>query len=332
MIPADATVTCSDSSYIFMGWAESKDASACDALKRTDLAAKNVTLSSDKKYYAVWLKSDFWLSSVHADYTEQSQFTSDTYYRTSVDIISDIKILRAGSSNASYDDTLRRWNGYYTNDVRLYAAWSGADATKNLDKLVEFRILQVGEHDGDGSVVTFMATHSLPTAKRMGTRWYNDGGWGSSSLRGEMTSYVQAGLPSGLANAAKEVRKVATSGSYGYWVEGSTTPSKFWLPSYSEIFGETSTWITSSGYYNAEGTQYAWCKTNVTNATSSNTSLQNDYKTRAGDAPAGADGSRWWLRSPCVTSCEYFGDVDNDGYPNHDYANKSRGVVPCFAF
>ena len=337
LIPADVTVTCSDATWQFAGWAENPAFLPSEASKNADLAAQAVALTGQKTYYAIWkdtATSEFWISSTNTTGTQVSDFTNDTNYRTGREVLNDVDILNAGSTNASYSIVFERWNGYYDNDVKLYATWSGSDATNNLDKLVEFRILQVGEHDGDESVVTFMATHSLPTAKAMNSESTNAGGWGSSAMLGEMTSYVQAGLPSGLASAAKEVSKVATSGNYtNGWVEGTTVASKFWLPSYSEIFGETSTLITSSGYFKAEGTQYAWCKSNVTNPTGSNSSLININKTRSGgNTPADAFVSFWWLRSPLVDSSNSFGIVRYDGSQDFDDARASRGVAPCFAF
>ena len=346
------TPTCSDGAYTFAGWAKTPGAANTEntdsnpgVIARSSTAMAGKTVTNGETYYAIWkdnntaLNTGFWMSDAEATATKtaESGYTSDGHYMSSKQILADVAVMNAGSSDSQYARVIEKWNEYYDKDIRLYSTWSGSDATAGtLNALVDFRILQVGEHDSDGSVVTFVATHSLPTAKIMNSSYTNAGGWGSSDMLENMTSYVQASLPSSLGDAALSVNKVATSGSYGYWVEGTTTPSKFWLPSYSEIFGETSRYITTEDFYKAEGTQYAWCKTNVTNATSSNTSLQNIDKTRAGGTPAGATGadrgSCWWLRSPSVFGSLDFCRVNSIGYGYNLGAEYSKGVVPAFCF
>lgn len=166
-------------------------------------------------------------------------------------------------------------------DNRLYTIWNYDEVVTYANRFVEFRIIQVGAHDNDSSNVTFMATHSLPTAQLMnqGTatdpQGTNAGGWEKSYMRTTVfgdEGYVQTGL-SGLKDAAVTISKKATSGSSGNWTEGSTTQDKFWLLSFSELAGENTTPITSNGYYKNEGSQYTWCKNNVTAPASKNANL-----------------------------------------------------------
>ena len=233
------------------------------------------------------------------------------------------------------------WTNLYNggNDaLHLYTYWNGteADPVKFANRFVEFRILQVGEHDSDGSVVTFMATHSLPTAKSANHSATNSGGWASSAMRNSVfgeSGYVQTGL-SGLKNTAKVITKVATSGSYeDGWVKGSTTQDKFWLMSYSELFGENSWTIDDSNQrFKVEGTQYDWCKANVTNPTGLNSAIADMDKTRAGGNTAWADDPGCWLRSPLVYNFTAFGGVSSGGGPSGKRAILSYAVVPAFAF
>ena len=72
-------------------------------------------------------------------------------------------------------------------EVRLYTKWYGdtkdpSGEAQDANKWVEMRVIQVGEHDGDGSAVTFMPTHSLPTAKSINGAVTNEGGWENSVM------------------------------------------------------------------------------------------------------------------------------------------------------
>ncbi len=99
----------------------------------------------------------------------------------------------------------------------LYTAWkSSEDVTgnKTANEFVEFRIIHVEEHDEDGSAVTFMACHALPTDKAMNNTSTNLGGWGSSNMKNTvMTDYVAKGL-SGLTPAAIKPTKEVTTGYF----------------------------------------------------------------------------------------------------------------------
>lgn len=219
-------------------------------------------------------------------------------------------------------------DGTTNQQVRLYTKWNSSDAGTGKDQWVEFRIIQVGEHDGDGSAVTFMATHSLPTAKQMNSNNLNAGGWGSSTMRTDVfANYVTNGL-SDLSSAAITVTKKAVAGQYGSWDASGTTTDKFWLLSYSELYGEAG--YVTEGWFKSEGTQYDWCKANVTNPKDNNGSIDSMNLKRSGIQPSGVDDEIWWLRSPNITLNNSFGRVYSRGNPNSSYPNCSYGVVPAF--
>lgn len=208
------------------------------------------------------------------------------------------------------------------------------------NQYVEFRIIQVGEHDGDGSAVIFMATHSLPKAQQMRQIKTNEDGWEKSYMRNTVFDegdYVQTGL-SGLKDAAKTINKVATTGSYdaaNYKWEGDTTTTEdqFWLLSYSELAGKNTTPISSWYYFKNEGTQYDWCIANLS-PTNPNKAIKDIDKTRAGYNPEGytSASSGWWLRSPRTDFSDSFGSVSTEGLLyNVTYADDCLGVVPAFA-
>ena len=236
------------------------------------------------------------------------------------------------------------WTPLYESDAHLYTYWNGTEADPVIfaNRFVEFRIIQVGEHDGDGSAVTFMATHSLPTAQIVNSEFTNAGSWESSEMRNKVfagSGYVQTGI-SGLKDAAKAIKKVTTSGSCNEWVESSTTTDSFWILSNTEIFGnktDDGNTLVPTWFYE-EGTQYKWFAQNNVNAKSgqstTNDALKNMNKTRDGSTnPAciGVDSSDWVLRSPLIYSSTHFGIVQTNGEPANNKANIPYGVVLAFA-
>ena len=257
------------------------------------------------------------------------------------------------SSGEDYDAVKTKYEGYMnadgelTGETHLYTKWYGDDVTDETskNKYVEFRIIQVGEHDNDGSAVTFMATHSLPTAKAMNMKVdgsaTNSGGWTGSEMYNTVFAsggYVQTGL-SDLVNSGnvKAVTKKSTAGSYDTskidngWEEATTNDS-FWLLSFSEIADEDTYPILWGGFKN-EGSQYAWFAKKEINPTGSNDAIENMDETRSGNSPAGASAKLWWERSPLVSGSGSFGLVDSDGDPSYsDPANYTLGVVPAFSF
>ena len=239
------------------------------------------------------------------------------------------------SEGKTADEVKTFYNSYSSNDVyHLYTKWNGSDGTGD-NAYVEFRIIQVGEHDSDGSAMTLMATHSLPTAKRMNATATNAGGWtGSEMYKTTIDSYVAAGLKD-LSPMA--VAKKSTAGSYGSWSD-TTTSDRFWLLSYTELCG------TSNSYYmkkflKAEGTQYTWCTNNVSGL-SGNDSIKDTPYTRSGTKPAevhepGSNIAYGWLRSPCIfaESTNRFALMNSTGWGTINLsAEFPLGVVPAFAF
>ena len=189
--------------------------------------------------------------------------------------------------------------------------------------------MQVGEHDNDGSAVTFMVVYSLPTAKAMNTTNTNEGGWGSSAMCGYMSSYVAAGLSDTFKSAPKTVTKKAYSGSYDDgWDASGTTQDKIWLMSYSELTG-----ITQSSDTLIEGSQYSWFSGKVTNPTGSNSAIKGLCWSRNRSAPQSIEFPYMWLRSPSLLSSNYFRDVFSNGNPGSGTANESyRPFGVCVAF
>ncbi len=268
----------------------------------------------------------YWLAAPSLENPEEA-----TDFVSQATIDSEISKISSDSSIAN------KWRGYMLNEsYHLYTRWNGYDGGTGKNQWVEFRIIGVGEHDSDDSNVTFMATHSLPTAQQMNNDISNEGSWSSSYMRNTiMNSYIKTGL-NDLTAAVKNVDKVTTSGSYGSWTEGSTTQDQFWLLSNTEIFGTGNKNALVSDEFKAEGTQYTWFSNKGVNAKSGfsteNSAISNIYKTRAGSYADGANGTEmWWLRSPSVNNSGYFGCIYNNGRPGAYNASSTCAVVPAFA-
>ena len=281
----------------------------------------------------------YWLNTAKAENPEEN------ILKTQDQIDEDMKVLHgtlektsegkdktAVTAEYTYYMNGKNANGEYQ-EVRLYTKWNGSDAGDGANRWVEFRIIQVGEHDNDGSAVTFMATHSLPTAQQMNITYTSAGGWTGSEMykavfgNGSNTEgYVATGL-SGLKDAVKTITKKSTAGSYDTSFTDTTSSDAFWLISYSELAGEDKV-----SWFKNEGTQYDWCKDNVTNPTYYNPAIAGIDKTRAGSCPESSYYSWWWLRSPDVDSSDGFGCVNTHGHlHNHARADDYLGVAPALA-
>ena len=257
------------------------------------------------------------------------------------DIDEDLAVLHGTktttSSGEDKDAVTTRWKGYMNGDTRLYANWKGSDAGTGANRWVEFRILQVGEHDGDGSAVTFMVTHGLTEALAMNTASTNDAGGCGSTLRQTFKTaggYIKTGLSelvsSGHVKAVNKEGAINNSGT----ITTTTTSDEFWIPSYSELYGKDVGYI-SDGTLENEGTQYAWCQTNVTNPTGTNASLKGNFTRRDGTDPSSFTTYYTWLRTPYYETEDCFVALDPDsGSPDaEDYnsADREYGVPLCFA-
>ena len=319
----------------FAGWYLNEDFSYADFNFREPVF-------EGMKYYAKWIDNKdiagVWLQEPKAETPSSSSEDSVS----SSQIKSDINVLRAGAGNASYATTKSKWEGYMAGETEkhLYTTWHAEDAGDGANQWAEFRIMQVGAHDSDGSTVTFMATHSLPTAKKMNEDPESTTAWSDSDMHKTMNgdgSYVMAGLKD-LVSSVTPVKKMQATYDSGTsaWSEASLTTDgdTFWLMSYSELFSETSGLIGTT--FKAEGSQYAWCKTNVGNPTDPTVAceaLAGIAKTRANASPTGISGTQWWERSPDVTSTNNYGNVMSAGGQGASkLSSLGFGVVPCFCF
>ena len=354
------------SDYFFCGWAPKSDAKygTMPARLEDESITRNVT------YYAIWkTPSGYWLGSANADedYDGEAYFAkNDPNYRTDAEIADDMKILH-NANDSSYETIKAKWDIFYdngdaasdgvNNKVRLYATYEGGETEGSrdtsstdydqgepsvLNKYVEFRILEVSgatghknsETETDGSAVTFLATHALPTAYQMKAENVNEGGWGASDLFDNLNSGTIYGkFASDFKGAVLAVPKKYNKGNGASATsETGEKSSQFWIPSYAELVNPDATDFSENLPKN-EGTQYAWCAANVKNASSNNDCLA--YKTRAGKYPGRciSNNCHWYLRSPTVSDIRCYAFSDYVGTPdNFGSSVYARGVTPAFCF
>lgn len=200
-------------------------------------------------------------------------------------------------------------------------------------------ILHDDKADGSGrkAGLTFMAWNALPKAYAMNDSLTNEGGWRDSLLRnqmnnGEIWNQFSTDFQNNVTPVLKQTNNMAYGSSYGS--SASATADKVWLVSYRELVSTMyDGWKTYEGFQagSQEGSQYEYFQGKVTNNYSGNGILSGIYKTVSGSAPLGANGNRWWGRSPYLDSD--FLLVSRDGVVNYpDRAGYLCSVVPAFSF
>ena len=268
----------------------------------------STTTESEVHLYAYWVDEsvgDYWMAAA------QSASPDTTILKTQAQV----DALRSNPSASASE-----WTTLMQDNARLYTIWQEDVALPYANRYVEFRIIQVGEHDNDGSAISFMAAHALPAAQQMNPTSTSVGGWtGSQLYKAIMPGYVATGLR-GISPKAV-AKKSTTSTTAEDWVE-TTTSETFWLLSYSELTGSTTPYLRS------EGTQYAWFADLGIKPNSSNPALAGLPKPRNGGTPTSA-----WFRSPDVQHGQAFGTIDNGGYPSSTQpASRYYAIVPAFCF
>ena len=156
--------------------------------------------------------------------------------------------------------------------------------------------------DSGKAGITFGMKNLLAGTYNMNPTPSNSGGWNSSAMRSRMTNTFLTQLPSDLQSAIKTVNKLATSGSQSTTIQESE--DKLFLFSEREIDG--------AGL--SEGTQYTyWVGKGA-----------SDRKLKLSNG-AGST-SYWWLRSPNISSNNYFRCFDSSGDIGYDSASGTDGV------
>lgn len=335
--------------YQFAGWYTDKDCKQAFGF--------DTPITSDMTLYAKWSPKGYWLGDACADDPESS------VTKTMSQIDADVAAIKNGD-----ETVIAEYNGYLENDsMHLYTRWNGStvDASgqaQEANKYVEFRILQVGDHDNEGCGITFQAAHVLTSCYVMndklaeGTEYTDDdgekstnystntGGWAESKLRAEMQEggSIYKSFDVAFTNKILSVSKKSSKGDGS--TEQTSSQNKFWLPCFSEVTG-----VAIRDQICGEGSQYAFYKAQgVTYAPreqredgSSKPAAGYDclkLQTRAYNNASGVEDKMcWWLRSPMLTTGAWSGSFSEvhskEGTTAHGTTSDSRlGVSPAFCF
>ena len=308
----------------------------CSANKKWNFATD--TISYDTTLYANWVPNSttenaYWLAPAMKTTTANtedkanqtnSNYTSPTtnIKKTATEIQADVKKINAGDAT-----TIAEYKKYMTqDDYHLYTKYSDANSQGDEDNYAEFRIIEVGNHDGK-EALTFQATHLLPSASRQIPSYSIVPVWGNTELCAKMNSGdIFVSFSSAFTNDIMYVNKASAKTQSNTAI---STSCRFWLASFAELSG---------AYKDTEGSQYDYYKTIGIQFDAMNPALA--LTTRQGNACSGSsyNDARWWTRSSVLPGNESnttFMAVRPDcnlDASRHYFANNSAGIVPCFAF
>jgi uncharacterized repeat protein (TIGR02543 family) len=310
-------------STTFVGWVESATMNTFDF--------ENTSVASDITLYGVW-ESTYWLApaseittgntksyevydSVNADANVANPEFKDERIDVvayEADIKSDIAVLRAGESDPSYAAVRQKYLDYMNSDsVHLYTR-----VANNGDRndFLEFRIVEVGQHDGDGTSLTFQTIHCLTTYMGINDTNTIEGGWAKSNMRTNLQNLSELSV---FADDAKAIEKTSLSRA-----GAEKSSQKFWIMSNSEFEGALRGEAT-------EGSQYSfWASRNITLST--NAALKKLMYER--DREASNNSLGMWTRTlnPTIDSWMFFWDGKCDS-SRQMYTTWENSVVACFA-
>ena len=214
--------------YTFLGWYNRPEGG-----QRIDL--KKVVFTGHTSLYAHWFKNDQLVFLAPKD-TDPTKVISG---EGEIDLIGigDVKVVATTLSTEGNNPDSDVYNA--TNDAwHLFAKISGDGS--NANDWLESRIIHTGQHDGDGSGLTFQAVHALTSQYMWDSKWsfgQSAPNWENCTLRSTMNNSIFNSLPSGLQNAILPVtKKYNTKGaSRPNGGSSASVTDKLWLISTTEL-------------------------------------------------------------------------------------------------
>jgi hypothetical protein len=200
---------------------------------------------------------------------------------------------------------LSKCRTFIAKNASACAAFVGTSVSVTLTTYAAHNFIVVGvgqdTYASGGNVALSFQSEKIITTQAMNSSNDTTGGWGSSAMRTFLSGTLLGCFPSEVKNLISDVtKKYCSSTTYS---SVSSCTDKLFIPSHSEIFGETT--------YGAEGDQYTWYK---------NGNSKIKYN--------GSSAYTWWLRS--VGSSAYFRCVGSGGNASGGSATGTGGVAPCF--
>ena len=342
--------------YRFDGWYSDAQFQNKVTLIKADSTGK-VTLYAKwvEKEQTYWIAPGKTITSGNTAPVANPDYKSPTtgIVKTEAQIEKDVKVLQDVSHTVykkeEFNKVKAEYEDYMINDKYHLYTYYGTGTGANENDFVEFRIVQVGAHESKGdktdgtkysdhSVLTFQATHALPTAYVMNTEASNNGGWSKMILRNTLNNgEIYKNFREGFTEDVSRVVKWSRVGSENKVVSNKVQSSsdKFWLMSYSELVPSVySSWTNKN--MECEGDQYTFWNTGKTlnNYSTANAALVPLGKTRAGgNATSTAATFCWWTRSAYPTNVAYFMRTHtNGGVYCYSNANVKLPINICFSF
>lgn len=310
--------------HVFAGWMLDSTNTKADFKDEESVDIFNKSFNGIVNLYALWhTSSEFWMGKANVSIPEPAVVDGVSGTKTVLEVERDIQKLKSGDKS-----TIDEYTKIMNEDKMHFFTKIGNG--NSADDFLEMRIVQVGQHDGDGSVLTLQAVHMLPKAYAHLNTDTNEGGWGVSLIRSEMNNNggkIRALFNSRLFTHVKTLNKLYGQGSGK--VDPFASLTNFWIMSRSELTGAG---LTNEKGTLMEGSQYAFWKNKGVSLSSYGALAM---KTRSGRVPEGAsfgDGC-WNTRTPSHTWSGSFMNVAADGNPDDSsLSTRLMGVVPCFSF
>ena len=241
--------TCtSNTLYSFSGWYDAATGGNLITVGRSKV-------SGDKTIYAHWSKDAFLANVYNTNFDPTNE---STYVGADITSITDVKVAAERlAKNRSDNPNKEKFNA--TNDAyHLFVKIRGEGRSEN--DWLECRIIQVGQHDGDESGLTFQTVHVLPDLYKWDENWrykQENPNWSECSLRTTLNGKMFNTLPEVLKINIKEITKISnkTEGITPNGGETVTTRDKLWVLSYTEY----AKYSTKSDYWddaNHDGSAY----------------------------------------------------------------------------
>ena len=222
-----------DSHYGFGGWYDAETGGNA-------ITVGVSTVSGNKTIYAHWWTKDVFLAKVDGTGFDPTDFS--TYANADITNIADVKAVATTIASGGTNPDATKYNA--TNDqYHLFARIGGSATSTTANDWLECRIIHVGQHDSDGSGLTFQAVHVLPNITyKWDTVWVGKDNervptWSKTTLRTNLNSKIYDRLPDLLRTNIKQVIKKSNQDA---WIEpngGSiiTSNDKLWILSYTEL-------------------------------------------------------------------------------------------------
>ena len=344
--PSKGTPIAKNSDYMFSGWYNSPNG---EDGQFHETGTSFDELGGLKTVYAYYVTKNTFLAPATSTVTANPRNISGDKYS-----IEDVKAaatdIASKGSDSSYYSQYTSWMN--DDSYHLYTLLNGKDPNQ-ANSWLECRIIHVGQHDNDGTGITFQAIHALPNKVAYDTTYSGSGAyggnWSTSTLRTYLNGTFKSTLPTSLSDSLATVSKLSNKIAGQNPVAGKdpvTTRDQLWILSFTELVKNAGTKVTlwGAGSDSRDGSTYEFWGSNdlVTGRTPSASSDQARLLLALNSDRAGAlipfvGGTTYtysWQRSvsPNASSCVLIFCSDGYVYSNSAHSpHRERCVAPSFS-